>query len=330
MFVLFVSATKLSLVPGISAAGANVEALPYTAPADADMLFFSRPRVVDAAPVDPQGHPTPAIVTRAAVLEGNLPVRVVRAGTSIAPVAPHDVVSQNPGEDARFCAAVPDAKMIAAASAELATQFTNEKRIVIGESIPAGTTSALLLLRALGYEGTVSSAGPVNPLPLKEQIWRDVSGRLGIGIGGLKGKGLAAAQEVGDPMQVAVASFVNALPGDTEIVLAGGTQMMAVAALIRDCGNTHPLMVATTKYIVNDSSACFKEFAEQIGVRSYAAPLDFSGSKFSGLADYEKGFVKEGVGMGGATWYAMQKGAALQQIIARTEQLYEEVCLPRS
>ena len=134
--------------------------------------------------------------------------------------------------------------------------------------------------------------------------------------------GLAAAAEVGDPMQISVASFVSALPTDAEVILAGGTQMMAVAALLRDMKVTRPLLVATTKYICRDRTSCFVDYAEKIGVEWYSAPLDFSASKFPGLADYEKGYVKEGVGMGGAVWYALQNGATIEKITDRTEKLY--------
>lgn len=330
MFVLFIGATKLSAIPGLSAAGANVDVLPYTAPADADMLYYGHPRVVSAAPVDPQGHPTPALITRASVVKGKLPVKVVRVGTTIAPVAPFEEISSVPGGDPRFGPAVPEACQISAKAAAMAKALSaDNKLLVLAESVPGGTTTALLLLRGLGYEGTVSSAGPVNPLSLKEQIWKNVSSRLGISEGGLKGRGLEAAAEVGDPMQIAVTAFVNALPAGTEIVLAGGTQMMAVAALIRDCGNDRPLLVATTKYVAQDKSASFDKYAEKIGVDYYAAPLDFSRSRFPGLADYEKGFVKEGVGMGGAVWYAQRKGVPVEQIIKKTEDLYEEICLQK-
>ena len=328
MFVLFIGETKLSAVPGLSAAGASVKALPYTAPADADMLFYDRPRVIDVTPADPQGHPTPAIVTRAAVLEANLPVKAVRAGTSVAPAAPFYDIGCAPGGDPRSGAAVPELRKISDKAMELAENLgSDNKLLVLGESVPGGTTTALLLLRSLGFDGSVSSAAPYNPLSLKERIWNGVCARLGIGAGGLKGQGLAAAAEVGDPMQIAVTSFVNSLPGDVEVVLAGGTQMMAVAALIRDCGNDRPLLVATTKYVAQDKSASFERYAEKIGVEFYAAPLDFSRSKFQGLADYEKGFVKEGVGMGGAVWYACRKGVSVERVIARTEELYERNCL---
>lgn len=326
MFILFISETKLSRVPGLSAAGANVEALPYTAPADADMLFYDRPKVVDCVPLDPFGHPTPAIVTRAAVIEGGFPVKAVRVGTSVAPAVPCTLISENAGLDPRKSPSVPDWEEIAEKSRQLARELSaGTDKFVIAESIPGGTTTALMLLRALGYDGSVSSAGPVNPLSMKDEIWKDVASRLQIEQGGLKGQGLKAAAEVGDPMQIAVASFVSALPKDASVTLAGGTQMAAVAALIRDMGDMRPLLVATTKYVCDDKSGTFIKYVNQIGADWYAAPLDFSKSKYEGLADYEKGFVKEGVGMGGAVKYAIESGSSIEAITARTEALYEKM-----
>ena len=197
MFILFISETDLSKEKGLSAAGANVEALPYTAPADADMLYYDRPKVIDCIPLDPFGHPTPALVTKAAVMEGKLPVMNIRAGTSIAPAAPFRDLEAIPGRDPRVGPAVPDFLKISEEAAEAAKDLAGSgiKRFVLAESIPGGTTTALLLLRSLGYDGTVSSAGPVNPLPKKEEIWNAVASRLGIRTGGMKGKGLAAAAE---------------------------------------------------------------------------------------------------------------------------------------
>lgn len=326
MFLLFISETALARIPGLSAAGENLEALRYTAPADADMLFYDRPRVAKSLPFDPFGHPSPALITRAAILEAGFEAASVRVGTSIAPFAPHLTISEEIGGDPRKENSVPTWQSVAAKAAALAPEYSaGTKRLVIAESVPGGTTTALLVLRSLGYKGVVSSAGPDNPLPLKEAIWRASSERLGISEGGLKGHGLETAAKIGDPMQVAAAAFVAALPDSVEVTLAGGTQMMAVAALLRDMGVNRKLLVATTKYVHIDKTSCLESYAEQIGVNWYAAPLDFTASRFPGLADYEKGFIKEGVGAGGAVWYAQQLGISVPAVQLRTEALYEKM-----
>lgn len=324
MFLLFIGQTKLAEIPGLSAAGADVNALLYTAVADADMLYYDRPRAAKSLPFDPQGHPSPALITRAAILEAGFPVKNVRVGTVKSPAAPHITLSCEPGRDVRFERAVPDYEQIAEAAAKLA-HSSDAKQVVLGESVPGGTTTALLVLRALGYSGTVSSAGPENPISLKEKIWETASERLGITVGGFKGRGIEAAAEIGDPMQVAAASYVAALPDSVKVTLAGGTQMMAVAAILRDMGIKRDITVATTKYVDIDKTSNFRRYGAEIGVTCYAAPLDFTNSRFKGFAEYELGYIKEGVGAGGAVWYAEQLGVSVERVQARAEWLYEKM-----
>ncbi len=324
MFIVFIGETELAKIPGLSAAGADVKALPYTGPSDADVLCFGKPRCVNTIPVDPQGHPSPTVITKAAIDEAKLPLCVACAGNTINPACPFEKITKTPGRDPRFGKAVTDCQKIIRQSSELAEKISkNTKKIIIGESVPGGTTTALLLLRSLGYNHTVSSAGPVNPLGLKEQIWQSVAKRLNIKIGGLKGRGYEAAEEVGDPMQIAVAAFVRALPQKIDVTLAGGTQMLAVAALLRDLGETRHLLVATTKYVYKDPTSCFAEYAKEIGCDTYWAPLDFSKSKRKGFAEYELGYIKEGVGMGGAVMYAVQNGIPIERIQQKAEELYD-------
>jgi NaMN:DMB phosphoribosyltransferase len=198
-------------------------------------------------------------------------------------------------------------------------------RIVIGESVPGGTTTAYLLLRALGFNGMVSSAGPENPIDLKEQAWRDVSARLKEEGIGPDADPLELASQVGDPMQIVVAGLVAGIPGGVDITLAGGTQMLAVAALLSKLKVQRAPRVATTCYVSRDENAHFSDLAMAIGVRTWSAPLNFSGSAFTGLSDYERGFVKEGVGAGGSVWYAGQLGVPVEKVIARVESLYAEM-----
>ncbi|MDR2343124.1 MAG: TIGR00303 family protein [Spirochaetaceae bacterium] len=334
MLYLFIGSTALSKAPGISAAGANPDVTPYTAPVDADLIRFGHSRVFKGIPVDPQGHPTPAIITRAAVLEAGIPVTAVQAGSWIAPSPPYVETGALPAGDPRLGPAVPDAAEIMESAAELArnaaTGTWKRPFVMVAESVPGGTTTALLVLRALGYREMVSSAGPENPVNLKEAVWAEASRRLGIGIGGLADAPLRAISELGDPMQAAVTGFVTALPPETELVLAGGTQMLAVAALLRALGRRGGApgklpLVATTKYVQCDRNADFTALSRSIGVETWAAPLDFSNSPHRGLAGYENGYVKEGAGAGGSVYYAERLGVAAERVMERTKALYREM-----
>ncbi|MDR0526167.1 MAG: TIGR00303 family protein [Spirochaetaceae bacterium] len=326
MFLLFISGTELSKVPGLSAAGANPEVIPFTAPADADTIRFGRPKVVSGLPLDPEGHPSPALITRAAVLEADLPVCVIRAGSYTPPAPPYIELNLSFGRDPRLEPALPEAENILETAGELAkTLFAKEQFLMIAESVPGGTTTALLILRALGYAEMVSSAGPKNPVSLKESVWQDASDRVRILPGGFAKNPLGALTEFGDPMQAAVAGFVRALPPETEVILAGGTQMLTVAALLRALGAQKLPLVATTKYVQKDESSGFTKLAQTLGLKTWAAPLNFSHSPHKGLRDYEIGYVKEGVGAGGSVLYAQRKGLSPDRIIAKTNELYTEL-----
>ena len=329
MFFLFISNTDIARVPGLSAAGANAEILPYTSPADADVIRFGRPLSIDCFPMDPDGHPTPALITRAAVKTADIPLCIVRTGSVLPPSPPYVELCSSPGGDPRTATSVGAAKKIFDDAASLANSFTKARdRVMLAESIPGGTTTALLVLRALGYDCMVSSASNVNPTAMKESIWHDASVRLGIERGGLRNDPLRAISELGDPMQAAVLGFITGSEKRTEIVLAGGTQMLAIAACLRAMGNEREITVATTRYVVNDSTSSFSELARLLGVDTYSAPLDFSGSPYKGLRDYEEGFVKEGVGAGGSVLYSSWHGVGADEVIAGTNGLYREIVEP--
>jgi uncharacterized protein (TIGR00303 family) len=331
MFFLFISNTDIARVPGLSVAGANVDVLPYTSPADADVIRFGRPLSIDCFPMDPDGHPTPALITRAAVTTADIPLCVVRAGSALPPAPPYVELCSSPGGDPRVIASVGDVKKIFDCAGSLAGNVTKAVgRVMLAETIPGGTTTALLVLRALGYDCMVSSASNINPISLKESIWRDASGRLGIETGGFKNNPLRAISELGDPMQAAVLGFIIGSEKRTEIVLAGGTQMLAIAACLRAMGNDRKITVATTRYVMDDRTSSFSELARLLDVDTYAAPLDFSGSPHKGLRDYEEGFVKEGVGAGGSVLYASWNGVGADEVVTRTNELYGEITLPYS
>ncbi len=324
MFILIVGGTELGTIPGLSAAGSNPEAVAYTAPADAEVLWKGKPQIIDALPVDPEGHPTPALISRAAYLEAGFPVLIVRAGTLLPPTVPYVETAASPGRDPRRGKAVEEAFSLWEKGKMLGEELSKTQNcLVIAESLPGGTTSALCVLRALGYNGMVSSAFPHNPIPLKEKVWQEVSSFQGISYGSLQGAGLKAVESCGDPMQAVAGGLVEGALPECQVVLAGGTQMLAVSAVLRHQGYNRPLFVATTRYVVEDKSAHFKEIAQELGVEVYSAPLDFSHSSFPGLSDYERGFVKEGVGAGGAIWYAEKLGIPVKTIISRVEELYK-------
>ncbi len=326
MMLIVLGNTEVSTIPGISVAGATPELTKLTPPADAEYLFYEKPKIIDVIPVTPEGHPTPAIITKAAKELADFPVIIVRGGTYLAPLVPHMHISDAVGRDFRKGKALPEAAEIIGRARIFGEQLgrLGLKEIVIGESTPGGTTTAQAVLWALGYDAKTSSASPDNPQSLKAQVIEEGFRRTGISRGDLANKPFIALEEFGDPMMASIIGISKGFGG--EIVLAGGTQMLAVAALLKAMGEEMDrFMIATTKWVVNDRSSTFRETAKEVGIIFYSADLDFSRSKFKGLRDYERGYVKEGVGAGGATWLAVKKGFTAGEVAKKVDELYERL-----
>src|SRR5208337_3310723 len=81
--------------------------------------------------------------------------------------------------------------------------------LILGESIPGGTTTALAVLCALGIDarGKVSSSMPINPHDLKSQVVNNAMKRLNLRIGDLEADPLEAVSSLGDLMMVTVAGI---------------------------------------------------------------------------------------------------------------------------
>jgi uncharacterized protein (TIGR00303 family) len=325
MMLLVLGNTEISLIEGISIAGANPELTKFTPPADAEYLFYDKPKIIEAIPVTPQGHPTPAIITKACYELAKFPISVVRAGTFLAPLISHIHVSDTVGRDFRKTTALPNAEDIIEKSKLLGRELSKVvNEIVIGESTPAGTTTAQAVLWALGYKAKTSSASPQNPQELKRAVIEEGFKRAGVEFGELADKPLKALKEFGDPMLACVLGISMGFSGN--VVLAGGTQMLAVSALLKALNvKLDRFKIATTRWIVEDKSATFEKTAEEIGIDYYIAQLDFSKSEFNGLRDYEKGFVKEGVGAGGAVYLAEKKGFSCEDVFRKVEDLYRKL-----
>ena len=80
--------------------------------------------------------------------------------------------------------------------------------------------------------------------------------------------------------------------------------MAAVLALGKALGIEGDISIATTKYIMEDKTASFREIVESTGRPYYYVDPGLENSKIPGVQIYAQGYVKEGVGMGGASLLA--------------------------
>jgi NaMN:DMB phosphoribosyltransferase len=134
---------------------------------------------------------------------------------------------------------------------------------------------------------------------------------------------------IGDPMMTAFAGLVLGAAERVPVLMAGGTQMGAVLAIVKALNNhvLDNLAIGTTRWVTGDKTSDLKGIVTQIAdVPILAADLDFSQSRFEGLKAYERGVVKEGVGAGGAAIASMVKsnGAVTKETLLRAiEKNYE-------
>jgi uncharacterized protein (TIGR00303 family) len=332
-----ISYTATSETPGITIAGANPELIKYTSPADAEFLYYGKCKCINTVPATPDGKPTPALITRTALLEGNIPSLVVDAGAKVKPSIPLISFGLEPGSNiAKENAMQLDSVTRALHHGEsLGKELAKlSELVVIGESIPGGTTTALAVLTALGVDAEfkVSSSMPDNPHALKNRVVRSALARSGIRPG--KISAVEAVTKVGDPMMASVAGIARgALDGGSKVMLAGGTQMTAVVLLMKLLGTRlGNLCAGTTSYVLDDATSDLAGLASVISpeLPILSCDLHLGESVKPGLRAFSQGFVKEGVGAGGAAIAAMLKSPRLtgKSLMKGIEKQYE-MCIER-
>lgn len=324
LILIVLGNTEIATIPSISMAGASPELTKFTPLADIEYILLDKPVSIDEIPVTPEGHPTPAIITKACYQLADFSCVAVRGGSYLPPALPHIFVSDEAGKDLRKEKAVPNARNIVESAKLLGRELNKLEldEVVVGESTPGGTTTAQAVLRALGYKANTSSASPQNPQEVKDRVIDEGFRRAGSS--DFSQEPLRALEEFGDPMLATVLGLSLGL--NKKLVLAGGTQLLAVAAILKNLGeDLSGIEVATTKYIVEDDSASFKDTAKEIGVNYHTAMLDFINSNYKGLRDYEKGYVKEGAGAGGSVYIAKKLGFSEEDVVKKVEELYHRL-----
>ncbi len=306
VFACVLGFTETGLIPNISAAGATPEDRKYTAIADAEFLAtgvnpnFPLPPLVAGA--------SPVLISRAVIAAQELPLFIFDAGLAIAPTVPAIVLGGKPANCLSTGHALPIETVL-----QLFVQglVWGEKLaqsgayVILSECVVGGTTTALAVLTALGIDAkdkVNSSHSTCN----HAQKWEVV--QAGLQNLSPQATPFEIIAAVGDPMQIAVAGMAIAASRHAGVLLAGGTQMLAVYALTSAIANHQKLVwnpdaivIGTTRWVAEDATAHTVDLALAVGdVPLLATQLSFANSKFPQLQAYEQGFVKEGVGAGGA------------------------------
>lgn len=320
-----VGTTATARIDGISAAGAAPEMMRHTPAADAEIVTYGRPVFAPTTPVSPSGCPTPSIVTRAVLDHLSVDAMVLDAGLAARTAAPTVSIETSPGDDVRAERPVPNAEVAYEAGAKVGRAITDEE-LLIGESIPGGTTTAMGVLTALGEPNGVSSSLPANPLERKRSIVEDGLDASGVEPGGLAGRPMAAVERMGDPVLATVAGLLaGATEAGTSVTLAGGSQMVAAAALARHAGVDASLTLATTSFVEADDAFDLRAASDALDLSTGVTDPGFDADDHVAFERYRRGEAKEGVGMGGALWLADRAGVPMADVRDRIVEYYDDL-----
>lgn len=325
LFSFVISYTETCEIPGITIAGADQEAIKYTPAADAEFLHYGFCKSIDKIPMTPDGKPTPAILTKVALESASIPHVIVDAGSKIKPKLPFFHLDMESGKNISEHSALDSSSVTKAVDygrilGRTLASLTN--CLLIGESIPGGTTTALAVMRKFGIDAKVSSSIPKNPVELKNKIVEDAAKRFD------SDNPYTIVSNLGDPMIPIVAGMLSSASEITNVILCGGTQMAAVLAFAKKIGfNENNTAVGTTCYITNDKTSNFLEIISQIvDIPVLVIDPKLENSKFEGIKAFSQGFAKEGVGAGGCMIASILKtGTNSEKLLELIEKEYQRV-----
>ena len=323
-FLLALSNTKTANIQGITQAG--IPGLIHLTPTlDAEFLATGKVKSLDNIAETPKGVPTPALITRAVhLLKPFNSLEFLDLGLEKIPqieapiygfnIKPSDRIDQH-------------AKINAHALFSVARQFGKTYQpksdyVILAESTPSGTTTALASALALGYtcEEMFSSSFKNAPSNIKQEVIQNALKYIHP-----SDSILDKLSKVSDNMLIFYAGFImGASEIGYPIILAGGTQMAAVLLIVNTLSsnfNSENIALCTTKWVYEDENSDIKALLEMLDfpLNAYASNFDFSLSSHPALKLYDEGEAKEGVGAGAAIIYGMLNGLTQEEITQKVE-----------
>ncbi len=328
VFACILGFTETALIPGISAAGKTPQDRRFTAIADAEFLVNGPcPHVQYPLPPLARGA-SPVFISRAVLSNQKISQWVFNAGLPTPPAVAYVDLEGQAARCLSTGAALPleIVKKLWHQGLNWGQKLANPGSYVIfSECVVGGTTTALAILAGLGIPalGKINSSHPVCNHDQKQRLVK--RGILACGAK-VPVDPFTLVAAVGDPMQIVVAGMLLAASQSCGVLLAGGTQMIAVYALARKIALSHPrqkdqslvpdslnifssqslswfpenIVVGTTRWVAEDPTGDTVGLANLVGtVPLLASQINFSNSKYPQLQAYERGYVKEGVGAGG-------------------------------
>ena len=344
--LLVLAATRTAEHEGISAAGSTVTSRRYTALADAELLIRG-PAEQRRWPLPPlPAGVSPALLSYVAARRLKLTPQVAALGLVQKPDFPHldiEPLDQGPSACLSTGAAMPLLRVRHLwRQGELLGQRL-QRPLVVAECVPGGTTTAQAVLTALGVEVAhlISGSALHPPQQLKQELVTRGLQRASLGAHPSAEQILAA---VGDPFQAFTAGvLVGAVSAGQPLLLGGGCQMLAVLALAMQALPARQrdhlaaqVLIGTTGWLADEGAAAAGQspfgglvdatashLAAALSV--LACGVRFHSSTHQPLRDYERGFVKEGVGAGALLLLAQLRGWSCDDLVLDCEHALEQL-----
>ena len=333
LFYLIIAGTHTSQITGISAAGIDSNSRKITALADAE--FCLRGTIKDYKYKLPmlKAGVTPALISNVCkvLLDANL--IVIPIGVYKRPSFHHILVEKtygNPSNCLSTGKTMNKSRVNNLYEKGLSIGRMTNKPIVISESVPGGTSTAQAIMQAFGLDVAklVGSSLLRPPRKLKAQIIK--TGLLNANLGS-DFTSIDVISALGDPFQAfSMGLLIGARKSNNTVILAGGSQMIAILLLAlefiplaeKQCFSDR-VFIITSGWLAYDESLkkLLKKVADKHKVKlfGFASGLNFHSSNIKELRDYEKGYVKEGVGAGGLSLLAYLKGFKYEEIVSECE-----------
>ena len=330
IFYLVIAGTDTSQIQGISSAGTNAIARKRTALADAEFLLYGPSSDHKYKLPFLYAGVTPALISYAcSKLICASPI-VVPIGINEKPYFNHLSVESHlvgPAKCITTGHSMTKERVLNLYNKGIEIGKSSLSPIFIAESVPGGTTTAQAVMEAYGLNvsSLVGSSLFNAPRDLKKAVIKKalLNSNLNNNFDSID-----VLSSVGDPFQAfAMGLLIGARLSNQTVILAGGSQMLAVILLALELIDINDkqefvehIFLATTKWLISDHSLInlmnLISKKHNVNLLGIASNLSFKSSKLKELKDYELGHVKEGVGAGGFSMLANLIGFNNEEIIS--------------
>jgi uncharacterized protein (TIGR00303 family) len=328
-FILALSNTKTANISGITQAGIP-NMIHLTPTLDSEFLCTGQVRSLKNIAKTPKGVPTPALISRGVhLLAPYGRIELLDLGLEVQPKIDYFKIHNfaiTPSQSIAKGAEIDAQELFQKGVAFGQEYICKDEYIILGESVPSGTTTAMATAIGLKYKvrDCFSSSFKNVPNDIRKKTLKLALSHLGE-----KDDIFEILSKVSDNMLIFNAGFILGLNNRVKLILAGGTQMASVLLIVDrvlklmgGAMETSNIALCTTKWVAQDKNSDIKALLEllRFPIHAYYSDFDFSLSQHPALKLYDQGEAKEGVGAGGALIYGLLNGLSKEEITKKIEE----------